>query len=253
MQRRSATPAHAHDAQGVPTLLCASGRGGSGTTLVSALLAVAAAGDGYRVLLIDADEHVGPLALTLGVTPRASWQDVRGGQYGAIDVATPLSTHAHLGGWRDPRCSLSATRCQPRWPNAARACGACVRCRRAWISWSSTAARDLSPLCPQLHRMMANDSWRVTTGADPIALARRPMHSARPFWLGIVPFHWMYSSTDMTDPKPLAASKPSMPVLVSFWERRCTSAAPSPATRRSMPPSVRGCPSPTRRQVRPQR
>lgn len=89
----AATPSRGHAAVGgVPTLLCASGRGGSGTTLLAALLAVAAAGDGYRVLLIDADEHVGPLAMLLGVQPRGSWQDVRGGQYGAIDVATPLST-----------------------------------------------------------------------------------------------------------------------------------------------------------------
>lgn len=78
--------------RGVSTLLCASGRGGSGTTLVSALLAMAAAGDGYRVLLIDADEHVGPLSLMLGVRPRASWQDLRGGRVSPMDTATPLST-----------------------------------------------------------------------------------------------------------------------------------------------------------------
>jgi len=94
-QRRPAadTPSRGRDADsGVPTLLCASGRGGSGTTLLAALLAVAAAGDGYRVLLVDADEHVGPLSMLLGVQPRGSWQDVRGGHFGAIDVATPLST-----------------------------------------------------------------------------------------------------------------------------------------------------------------
>ena len=66
--------------RGATTLLVASGRGGSGTSLVSALLAVAAAGDGRRVLLIDADDFVGPLALTLGVQARASWQDLRGGR-----------------------------------------------------------------------------------------------------------------------------------------------------------------------------
>ncbi len=74
------------------TLLVASGRGGSGTSLVSALLAVAAAGDGNRVLLIDADDFVGPLALTLGVRARASWQDLRGGRVSPLDVATPIST-----------------------------------------------------------------------------------------------------------------------------------------------------------------
>ncbi|WP_309671636.1 cellulose synthase operon protein YhjQ/BcsQ [Gemmatimonas sp.] len=79
-------------ARGATTLLVASGRGGSGTSLVSALLAVAAAGDGRRVLLIDADDFVGPLALTLGVQARASWQDLRGGRVSPTDVATPVST-----------------------------------------------------------------------------------------------------------------------------------------------------------------
>jgi len=77
---------------GTPTLLCASGRGGSGTSLVSTLLAMAAAGDGYRVLLVDADEHVGPLSLLLGITPRASWQDLRGGRTAPAEVASPIST-----------------------------------------------------------------------------------------------------------------------------------------------------------------
>lgn len=79
------------DAIGPTTLLCASGRGGSGTTLLSALLAVAAAGEGHRVLLIDADDFVGPLAMTLGVSPRATWQDLRGGRATPADVATPVS------------------------------------------------------------------------------------------------------------------------------------------------------------------
>jgi MinD-like ATPase involved in chromosome partitioning or flagellar assembly len=88
--RTSAQPGGAP--RGATTLLVASGRGGSGTSLVSALLAVAAAGDGRRVLLIDADDFVGPLALTLGVQPRASWQDLRGGRLSPADVATPVST-----------------------------------------------------------------------------------------------------------------------------------------------------------------
>ncbi len=88
---------------GVPTLLCASGRGGSGTTLVSALLAVSAAGEGFRVLLIDADEHVGPLSIMLGVQARASWQDLRGGRLGPQDVATPVSTTLTLVAGGPPR------------------------------------------------------------------------------------------------------------------------------------------------------
>lgn len=72
--------------------MCASGRGGSGTSLVSALLAFAAAGDGFRVLLVDADEHVGPLSMMLGIAPRATWQDLRGGRVSPFDVATRMST-----------------------------------------------------------------------------------------------------------------------------------------------------------------
>ncbi len=83
--RRAAT-------RGVPTLLCASGRGGSGTSMIATLLAVAAAGDGYRVLLVDADDLVGPLAMLLGVSPRATWQDLRGARLAPPDVATPVST-----------------------------------------------------------------------------------------------------------------------------------------------------------------
>lgn len=88
---------------GTPTLLCASGRGGSGTTLIATLLAMSAAGDGYRVLLIDADEHVGPIALMLGVSPRASWRDLRGGRVSPSDVATPLSTTLTLVAGGVPR------------------------------------------------------------------------------------------------------------------------------------------------------
>lgn len=88
---------------GVPTLLCASGRGGSGTTLLSALIAVAAAGDGVRVLLIDADEHVGPLALLLGVSAHAGWQDLRGGRFTPTDIITPVSTTLTLVAGGAPR------------------------------------------------------------------------------------------------------------------------------------------------------
>ncbi len=89
---RTSDVADTHSPRGVPTLLCASGRGGSGTTMVAALLAVAAAGEGYRVLLVDADDLVGPLSLLLAVTPRATWQDLRGARVSPSDVATPVST-----------------------------------------------------------------------------------------------------------------------------------------------------------------
>lgn len=89
--RDAAAPDPSALPRGVPTLLVASGRGGAGTSLLSALLAVAAAGDGTRVLLIDADDFVGPLAVTLGVAPHASWTDLRGGRVSPLEVLTPVS------------------------------------------------------------------------------------------------------------------------------------------------------------------
>jgi flagellar biosynthesis protein FlhG len=68
---------------GPTVLVVASGRGGSGTSLAAALLALAAAGDGHRTLLVDGDELLGPHALLLGVTPSVRWPMLRGG---AVDV-----------------------------------------------------------------------------------------------------------------------------------------------------------------------
>jgi flagellar biosynthesis protein FlhG len=101
---RDRTP-YGNAARGATTLLMASGRGGSGTSLVSLLFAVAAAGDGRRVLLIDADDFVGPLALTLGLQVRASWQDLRGGRMAPAEVATPVSTTLTLVAGGAPRLS----------------------------------------------------------------------------------------------------------------------------------------------------
>jgi len=97
------TEARTGEAGGVPTLLVASGRGGSGSTIVSAMLAMAAAGEGVRVLLIDADDFVGPLALMLGVSPQAAWSDLRGGRTTPEDVATPVSATLTLVAGGAPR------------------------------------------------------------------------------------------------------------------------------------------------------
>jgi MinD-like ATPase involved in chromosome partitioning or flagellar assembly len=100
--------AHGSAARGATTLLMASGRGGSGTSLVSLLFAVAAAGDGRRVLLVDADDFVGPLALTLGLHVRASWRDLRGGRLAPAEVATPVSTTLTLVAGGAPRLGTDA-------------------------------------------------------------------------------------------------------------------------------------------------
>jgi MinD-like ATPase involved in chromosome partitioning or flagellar assembly len=106
--RQGARAAREPGATGVPTLLVASGRGGSGCSLVSALLAVAAAGSGARVLLVDADDLVGPLAMTLGVVPRASWLDLRGGRLSPQEVATPVSATLTLVAGGSARLSAEA-------------------------------------------------------------------------------------------------------------------------------------------------
>lgn len=107
---------------GVPTLLVASGRGGAGATLLSALLAVSAAGEGQRVLLVDADDFVGPLALTLGVTPRGSWTDLRGGRATPADIATPVSTTLTLVAGGAPRLTDPAGAATPLTAAERKAC-----------------------------------------------------------------------------------------------------------------------------------
>ena len=94
--------------QGTATLLIASGRGGSGTTLISALLAVCAAGDGLRVLLVDADDFVGPLSMILGAHPRAGWQDLRGGHVSPADITTEVSTTLTLIAGGAPRVNATS-------------------------------------------------------------------------------------------------------------------------------------------------
>jgi flagellar biosynthesis protein FlhG len=89
-------------------VICASGRGGSGTTLASALLALAAADAGHRALLIDADDLVGPQALLLGLTPRAAWPALRGGAVTADQLVIPVSpTLGVVAGGRPDASSLA--------------------------------------------------------------------------------------------------------------------------------------------------
>lgn len=159
----------AFDSRGTPTLLVASGRGGSGTTLVSALLAVAAAGDGHRVLLVDADDFVGPLALMLGVLPVAGWQDLRGGRVSPNDIATPVSMTLTLvagGAARTGTDGVTLSQTERR---------ACMRrvsslAEHADLVVIDCGSRlDTVQACITPHadeRLLA-----VTAGADPVAMA----------------------------------------------------------------------------------
>jgi len=156
---------------GVPALLVASGRGGSGATLVSALLAMSAAGEGRQVLLVDADDFVGPLALTLGVAPRASWTDLRGGRATPADVATPVSTTLTLVAGGAPRLSDGAA-AQPI--NAAER-KACMRRVSALAESMDLVVIDcgarLDNVLGAITPHSAERIVAVSAGSDPVALA----------------------------------------------------------------------------------
>ncbi|MEP6781545.1 MAG: cellulose synthase operon protein YhjQ/BcsQ [Gemmatimonadaceae bacterium] len=156
---------------GVPTLLCASGRGGSGTSLVAALIAVAAAGDGRRVLLVDGDDLVGPHSLLLGANPWAGWQDLRGGRVQVSDVATSVSSSLTLVAGGAPRHAAEGA--SPT-PNSAER-RACMRRVSMLGEGHDLVVVDcgarletlFATVAPQLHeRVIA-----VMAGRDPITLA----------------------------------------------------------------------------------
>ena len=64
-----------------------SGKGGVGTSTVSALLALSGARDGREVLLVDGDEGVGSLHLLLGLDdPGPGLGDLRGGELNPEDL-----------------------------------------------------------------------------------------------------------------------------------------------------------------------
>ena len=72
-------------------LVVASGKGGTGTSLVSALLALAVAGEGQRVLLVDGTEHFGALHHMLGVRPRHPLSALRDGAVEMASLFTPVA------------------------------------------------------------------------------------------------------------------------------------------------------------------
>ncbi|MCA0375386.1 MAG: hypothetical protein LCH84_06940 [Gemmatimonadetes bacterium] len=158
---------------GVPTVLLASGRGGAGTSLVATLMAVAAAGDGLRVLLVDGDDLVGPLAMTLGVTPTATWRDLHGGRATPAEVALRVNaTLTLVAGGAPRRDADDAASGAPLTAAERRAC-----MRRAT---SLAAGHDLvvidcgSRLDSVLAAVTPHAEERlvaVTAGSDPIAVA----------------------------------------------------------------------------------
>jgi flagellar biosynthesis protein FlhG len=154
-------------------LVCASGRGGSGTSLAAAVLALAAADAGHRTLLIDADELVGPQTLLLGVTPTASWPLLRAGTVRAEQLVFPLSpTLGIVAGGRAHATPVAAP--DPQLTAAE---------RRACFARLATLADSHALVVIDAgnrleHVLAALDGARgaarllvVTAGQDPIALA----------------------------------------------------------------------------------
>src|SRR5688500_7118936 len=75
-------------------LVVGSGKGGAGTSVVAAMLALSAAAMGRRVLLADLDEHVGPQRFLLGVAPTHGLGALRRGvapEALLVPVSTTLS------------------------------------------------------------------------------------------------------------------------------------------------------------------
>ena len=85
MNAHSATPTDA------TVLVIASGKGGTGVSLATALLGLAVAGEGRRVLLVDGTESYGALHLMLGVVPLHPLAALRGGAADAEELLTPVT------------------------------------------------------------------------------------------------------------------------------------------------------------------
>jgi len=92
--RRPAAAA-APDDGGAQVLVVGSGKGGAGTSVVAALVALAAASLGRRVLLVDADPHVGPQRYLLGIAPERTLADLRAGA-DVASLAVPVSATLSL-------------------------------------------------------------------------------------------------------------------------------------------------------------
>jgi flagellar biosynthesis protein FlhG len=136
--------------------------------LIAALLAVAAAGNGQRVLLIDTDDLVGPASLLLGVSGAMPWQELRSSQRTANDVITPVSETLSLvaGGAAKGTDAIAISAAERR------------ACMRRLLSASSRFDLVVIDCGSRLDALTASltphDGERllaVTAGADPVTLA----------------------------------------------------------------------------------
>ncbi|HMS01369.1 MAG TPA: hypothetical protein PKE51_00270 [Gemmatimonadaceae bacterium] len=162
-------------AAGPTVLVVAGGRGGSGTSLASALLALAAAGDGHRTLLIDTDELVGPQALLLGAAPALRWPMLRGGAVDARRLPVAITpTLSLVAGGRGDAWQLAAS--VDDTPLTAAERRACFLRLHALADGHTLVVIDagsrLDSVLAAIDGARANVRLVVVTGGqDPIALA----------------------------------------------------------------------------------
>ena len=102
-----------HASRWAPTpgvLVVGSGKGGVGTSTISALLALVAAQDGRRVLLVDADEGLGSLHFLFGLSDTGPGiGSLRGGELTPADLVRPVTESLWLlpGGGGEVESTLS--------------------------------------------------------------------------------------------------------------------------------------------------
>ena len=94
-----------------------SGKGGVGTSTISALLALVAAQDGRKVLLVDADEGVGSLHFLFGISdPGPGIGILRGGDVTPADLVRPVTQDLWLlpGGGAETESTLAGSQGERR-------------------------------------------------------------------------------------------------------------------------------------------
>jgi flagellar biosynthesis protein FlhG len=81
---------------GPPALVIGSGKGGVGKSVLSIMLAAAAARTGRRVLLVDAAQNQGNLHILLGLRPRVHLEELARGDAEPADLVVPVTDRLWL-------------------------------------------------------------------------------------------------------------------------------------------------------------
>ena len=82
--------------EGPPAIVVASGKGGVGKSVVSALLASVLAEGDQQVLLLEGAQNLGSLHVLLGVHPKQRLQALVNGEASPADLLTPVTEHLSL-------------------------------------------------------------------------------------------------------------------------------------------------------------